>query len=1236
MADVVLNLIYNDNGAQNAINSIVNQLRQVETKQWKINLDYAPVRSFATEFQKASSELDKLVEKTNRLRGSFSNSFVSGSFNDLADAVQKYERRVEAARRSIINWEITNKARKNLGLDISGDIERLTQNFKIAKEEARIARSEFDKLGSSLNLSGKGSEIMSLAEKMKHLSNTTRESFSLVQNDVKRGWDFSYITPKVEKQVEKIKNVVTNGFSFVPVVSENAKKQLMEGWDDMPYLSPREEEDAHGDEIEQSLEEQKKRVADANAAIALGYKQTWIGIQQIIVGTLRTLQNAYNTWKSVVEAPLNLTGVSTLVSMLESLQGSLVLNQISSNFTSGFSQGVERFDILRSFPAVMESIGYSADEASMSMNRLYQSVLGLPTSFGDIVENAQFFTLVFDDLEKATNLAIAANNSFVASGANSQQISSGMRQLQYIIEGTKLRSTQWYSLIRSMPLALREVAKALDYPDFSKFTEDLMSGTIESETLIDTLIDVGLHSEKLGGIIDVMKGRITAALENVTNAGRRMGSTLLETLDTVLQREGGKGITENIRGISGVIDHITEVASNWISEHGEEIQSLVDKFFNIDWASIVPGFLEGLVDVANKALDNIGKWIEDIGGILDKVKTTFNSIENSSFVKIITGIVGSLGSIAQIFTGRSTAKFGSSLIKAGLASGGSLSSAISTGTAGTAGALGVAGTFGAAGIGAAIGLTVGSVTDYVYEVLDNGVKQGTINWARNWRYVTPAATAVSLFNDFSMEFGYNISAVLNGFNFVGKMLDVAKENRLPQRFRRMQLYSGRIADISNRYGSYDFADESTVDFLNTLSEYLANFEINGTEGNRINRSFSKLSSTMNMIDLISKPYDDAIKKLESRRTELLELIDDINEEIQKRFAGVDINTNDFYKKLYDTDKKFFSEQYEEASKWGYANTTRDRADTIEKLLPKATRTISDITEYALENYGDNEEVLAVVAQYMADFDYNDPNKLKQLVENFGGKSMQQVFEEYFEQQARNLSLDEAFRTALLTSQQTLTEQQVEGINIQQENLEEQKKTAISPYIEELEEDIDELHTQFDSAINTVKERGTELVNAINGIFSALNSSEAIEQIDTYYGSILNSINRWMFRIRNASYHTNESVSRGGQTAPYATGGYLFHPIGTDTIPAMLTPGEYVHRRAAVEHFGRMFMDRINNLDLNGALRALHISVPYATGGFVKNDSRSYRDNHAVVNQVFNSANASTGFRRASRYVRALG
>lgn len=1225
MADVVLNLIYNDNGAGKNVDNLVRELQKLEQHPVQVRINTASLRESAQELSKLTASFEKLKTAAVGFNNPFDRRTIAQSFSDAEKNLSNYEHRIESTRRRIQDLFIGTLAKKKLGLFDPSDesniksfnesLKTLTQDYKVAKESAKIARLDLERIGAQIDISGAKKSILELAQELENLS--------------------KYGTTNV-RQDEAVGRRVSAmlGLSALPSSATTESPQSPRGsysrYLDYSGLSSHfaEEErrrvEEQNREQERLLAEQKEKIERSNAEIALGYHQTWRGIQQVVTGAINSLQSVYNTWKSTVEAPLNLTGVSSLASMLESMEGSLLLNQISSNITTGFSEGVERYDILMSFPAVMENIGYSTDQATAAMDRLYQSVLGLPTSFGDIVQNTQFFTLVLDDLEKATDLAIAANNAFVASGADSQQVSSGMRQLQYILEGTKLRSTQWYSLIRSMPLALREVGDALGYPDFNSFTADLMAGSIASEDLIDTLIDVGLNSEKLGGIIDVMKSRIQAALDNVTNAGKRMGETLVKTLDDVLTREGGKGITENIKGVSDVIDHITAVAAQWINDHGAEIQALIDRFFDIDWASVVPEFLQGLVNIANKALDNIGTWIQDIGGIIEKVGTLFNDIENSQTLKVISGIVGGIGSIAQIFTGISNIRLGSALIKGGSAAGGSLAGAIASWFSGS--------TASAAGGAVSSGISIGSFLGYTsLGILVGALTVYLAKVAYDWADGIGSKVAEAIMSTLP-------SALDSAFGFVGGMMQVARENRLPQRYLRMQLYSGRISDFAERYGEYNFADSGSMMFLNTLSQYLSNFEIPAQWGDQINESFSKLSSDLNLIDVISKPYDDAIAKLDGYKTELLKRIDEINEEIAKRFAGAEINTYSFYEKIYNNGKKFLSEQYEEASGWSYSNTTKDRADTLEKLLPEATSTLNEITEYALANYSDDEGVMAVVAQFMADFDYNDPEALAVLVKNYGGKDMQTVFEQYFEQQARNLDLDEAFRTALLQNEKKLTEQEVEGINIAQNELEEQKQTAIAPYVEQLETDIDALESDFDVALKLVEYKGGKLIDVINNLFNSLDSSGALDDLNDFFDVIERSM-RTRLTILTGLFRRSfnfSSPSPAVQTEPYATGG--FAPMGTDTVPAMLTPGEYVQRRAAVEHFGRQFMERINNLDLRGALRSISMNyaTPYATGGFVRSDNRSYRDNHATVNQIFKSANASTGFRRASRFVRALG
>lgn len=73
-------------------------------------------------------------------------------------------------------------------------------------------------------------------------------------------------------------------------------------------------------------------------------------------------------------------------------------------------------------------------------------------------------------------------------------------------------------------------------------------------------------------------------------------------------------------------------------------------------------------------------------------------------------------------------------------------------------------------------------------------------------------------------------------------------------------------------------------------------------------------------------------------------------------------------------------------------------------------------------------------------------------------------------------------------------------------------------------------------------------------------------------------------------------SAPGFARPFAAGG-----ASSDTVPAMLTPGEFVVRKSAVDHFGPDFLDAINQMRVSpGALRSmLSPRAPiarFATGG----------------------------------------
>ena len=112
-------------------------------------------------------------------------------------------------------------------------------------------------------------------------------------------------------------------------------------------------------------------------------------------------------------------------------------------------------------------------------------------------------------------------------------------------------------------------------------------------------------------------------------------------------------------------------------------------------------------------------------------------------------------------------------------------------------------------------------------------------------------------------------------------------------------------------------------------------------------------------------------------------------------------------------------------------------------------------------------------------------------------------------------------------------------------------------------------------------------DAISSVASSLyNYSSSFAQAGTSLGnSFADSFNSAVSNIDVPDVNV-EHDSRGGEvpTQYYAKGG--FTKKGTDTIPAMLTPGEFVVSRKAVERVGVPFLRKINSMDFKGAFKSL--------------------------------------------------
>ena len=168
-----------------------------------------------------------------------------------------------------------------------------------------------------------------------------------------------------------------------------------------------------------------------------------------------------------------------------------------------------------------------------------------------------------------------------------------------------------------------------------------------------------------------------------------------------------------------------------------------------------------------------------------------------------------------------------------------------------------------------------------------------------------------------------------------------------------------------------------------------------------------------------------------------------------------------------------------------------------------------------------------------------------------------------------------------------------------------------------------------SAVRAIKTEYSKTINV--KIKANVNTSGAVSAISG--GASL---------VKSAAEGAIEKVnqSRGGYTSRHGVlyrsgGGSVFRPRGTDKIPAMLSEGEYVHRKQAVDTFGIDFMRKVNNLDIRGAMNAL-----LARGGMSASIGRQSIINNTVnnnqrVTQNINTNNPQFARIRASRFAGAL-
>ena len=289
---------------------------------------------------------------------------------------------------------------------------------------------------------------------------------------------------------------------------------------------------------------------------------------------------------------------------------SRALDAISGSIASA----VNRVDTIANFPKIMQSVGYSADEARATIERLSSGIDGLPTSLDAIVGSVQKIAPVSGSLATATDVALAFNNALLAGGKSQEVMNSAFEQYSQMLSTDRVDMQSWKILAQAMPGQLNQIAKALLGANANQadLYKAMQSGAITFDQFNNAI--VSLNNEGLPGYASFAE-QARISTESIgtawTNVQNRINKAVAKIIDHIGQANIAGAINDFSSSFSGIADTVITYLDPVISTVG----SFMDQLQNNGAITSFGDALNALKDVFDSTIGLIGDLITTFTGL---------------------------------------------------------------------------------------------------------------------------------------------------------------------------------------------------------------------------------------------------------------------------------------------------------------------------------------------------------------------------------------------------------------------------------------------------------------------------------------------------------------------------------------------------------------------------------------------------------------------------------------------
>ncbi|HEV4813323.1 phage minor tail protein [Streptococcus pneumoniae] len=312
---------------------------------------------------------------------------------------------------------------------------------------------------------------------------------------------------------------------------------------------------------------------------------------------------------------------------------------------------IQRFDTLESYPRVMQAMGHSTEDVTRSTKKLAAGIEGLPTTLNEMVGTAQRLTSITGDINKSTDLTLALNNAFLASGSSSADASRGLQQFSQMLSTGKVDMQSWKTLQETMPYALQKTAESFGFAGQSAqndFYSALKEGRITFNQFSSKLVEL---NGGVGGFAELAKTNskgIQTSFGNLKNAVVKGVANTIKALDDLTKAATGKTIAENFDALKVIINAAFGVIVNVIKASTPVFQTL---FSILGTGASVISFLTpaiiGLVAalVTMRAINQAVKTTKDLISAWKTFKTTATGA--IQIINLMTAAQATCGSVTK-------------------------------------------------------------------------------------------------------------------------------------------------------------------------------------------------------------------------------------------------------------------------------------------------------------------------------------------------------------------------------------------------------------------------------------------------------------------------------------------------------------------------------------------------------------------------------------------------------------